>query len=327
MVDGLETNLTHIMQDLDSNEIDVLMKIYYNREGISKDFIESDFEDEIIQSLIDKNLILADSISGESIISLTDEGLNVCGSVMFNKIDSKYKDFKTEIKQIPERAIASLVNRVMWRDVISKENEVIDDITQPYTFEDGMWYERVLLKDKRIADTLEKFYKILEDFDFIQNTNGQRWCSPEVENFLRDKYRNIMDLTWTEEESLKYYYFFFTYAQDQKNLLDFTGEREELRSMFFGEKSRISNYWFSSNQSNPQTVISALGISENRVIDFINEMKVQGFVKERSYPISTSSLDNNNERIFVINDIKGFMGFINNKFLAPVVNSLLSIKS
>ena len=190
-----------------------------------------------------------------------------------------------------------------------------------------MWYERVLLKDKRIADTLEKFYKILEDFDFIQNTNGQRWCSPEVENFLRDKYRNIMDLTWTEEESLKYYYFFFTYAQDQKNLLDFTGEREELRSMFFGEKSRISNYWFSSNQSNPQTVISALGISENRVIDFINEMKVQGFVKERSYPISTSSLDNNNERIFVINDIKGFMGFINNKFLAPVVNSLLSIKS
>jgi len=320
---GLETKLTNLIQNLDSSEINILMKLYYNRETSAKDFIESNFEDEVLQNLIDKNLILADSVRGESMISLTDEGLNVCGSVMFNKVESRYKDYKTEIKTITERTVACLVNRVMWRNVISKENGFIDDITKPYTYDESMWYERVLLKDKRMADTLEKFYNILEKFDLIQNTNGQRWCSPEVENFLRDKYRNIMDLTWTEEESLKYYYFFFTYAQDQKNLLDFTRDDEELRSMFFGEKSKMSEYWFSSNHSTPQTVISALGISENRVMGFIDEMKKNDIVKERNYPISSSMFDDQNERIFVIKDIKGFMGFITNKFLTPVVDSVL----
>jgi len=173
---GLETKLTNLIQNLDSSEINILMKLYYNRETSAKDFIESNFEDEVLQNLIDKNLILADSVRGESMISLTDEGLNVCGSVMFNKVESRYKDYKTEIKTITERTVACLVNRVMWRNVISKENGFIDDITKPYTYDESMWYERVLLKDKRMADTLEKFYNILEKFDLIQNTNGQRWC-------------------------------------------------------------------------------------------------------------------------------------------------------
>ena len=97
-------------------------------------------------------------------------------------------------------------------------------------------YERALLKDKRIVDELEKFYNVLEEVSFISNKEGQRWCSPEVENYLKSEYRDIMDLTWSEEDSLKNYYFFCVYAQDQRNLIDFSGDGKEFRSIFFGEE-------------------------------------------------------------------------------------------
>ncbi len=320
----MEVDLTQLVQNLNTNEINVLLKLYYNKDGIAKGFNESDFEAEILHSLIDKSLILTNLVAGESIVSLTDEGLNVCGSVMFNRVNDKNLDFKTEIQSLPERTIACLVNRVMWRDVISKENGFIDDVTQPYTLDESMWYERVILKDGRIANTLEKFYNILEELDFVQNNDGQRWCSPEVEDFLREEYKDIMDLTWTEEDSLKYYYFFYVYAQDQKNLIDFTGDGEEFRSMFFGEDSMPHDYWFSSNRSDPRMLLSSLGISEKRLIGFLEDMQKKDIVNERYYPLSSLSFFSDNDIIYVIKDIKSYMDFITSKFLTSVVDSLLT---
>jgi hypothetical protein len=243
---------------------------------------------------------------------------------MFNRVNDKNLEFKTEVQELPERAIACLVNRVMWRDIVSKENGFIDDVTQPYSLDESMWYERVILKDERILNILEKFYKILEDLDFIQNINDQRWCSPEVENFLKEEYKNIMDLSWSEEDSLKYYYFFYVYAQDQKNLIDFSGDGEEFRSEFFEDDSLPLDYWFSSNRSDPRTLLSSLGVGEKRVMDFLEEMQKMDIVNERYYPLSSFSFFSEDDKIFVIKNIKGFMGFINSKFLNPVVISLVS---
>lgn len=197
-------------------------------------------------------------------------------------------------------------------------------MTKPYALDESMWYERVLLKDERIGATLERFYNVLEDLDFIKNIDGERWCSPEVEIFLKEEYRYIMDLTWAEEDSLKYYFFFCVYAQDQKNLINFSGDGEEYRSMFFEEDSSPPDYWFSSNQSNPRTFLSSLGLSEKRIMDFLGEMQEQGILNERQYPLSSFSFFSENDKIFVISDIKSYMDYITDKFLIHVVDSLLN---
>jgi hypothetical protein len=321
---GMETDITRLVHSLGSKEIDVLLKLYYNRDEVVKSFKGSDFEEDILHSLTDKNLINASIKSDESIISLTEEGLSVCGSVMFNKIDVNKEFFKQKIEILPERAIASLVKRVMWKDIVGKESGLIDQVTKPYALDESMWYERVLLKDERIGATLERFYNVLEDLDFIKNIDGERWCSPEVEIFLKEEYRYIMDLTWAEEDSLKYYFFFCVYAQDQKNLLNFSGDGEEYRSMFFEEDSSPPNYLFSSHQSDPRMLLSSLGVSENRIMCFLEEMQTKEIVSERYYPLSSFSFFSENDKIFVISDIKSYMGYITDKFLKPVVDSLLS---
>jgi len=297
----MEIDLTQLVQNLNTNEIKVLLKLYYNKDGITKGFNESDFEAEILHGLIDKNLILINLVAGESIVSLTDEGFNVCGSVMFNRVNNKNLDFKTEIQSLPKRAIACLVNRVMWKDTVSKETGAIDKIIEPYSLDQALWYERVLLKDKRIVDTLENLYNILGELDLVQNNDRQRWCSPEVENFLKDEFKNIMDLSWAEEDSLKYYYFFYVYAQDQKNLINFTNA-EEYRSMFFGEDSESSNYWFSSNLSDPRRLLSSLDISGKHVLAFLEEMQKNDIVNERYYPLSSFSF-------FSEEDIISYQGY------------------
>lgn len=109
----MDTDITRLVHSLDSKEIDVLLKLYYNRDEVVKSFKGSDFEEDILHSLTDKNLIDASLKSDESIISLTEEGLSVCGSVMFNRINENKELFKKEIQVLPERAVASLVNRVM----------------------------------------------------------------------------------------------------------------------------------------------------------------------------------------------------------------------
>ena len=319
----MEIDITRLVHSLNPGEIDALLKLYYNRDGVVKNFKGSDFKKKILQGLIDKNLINTSLEEDENIVSLTEEGLSVCGSVMFNRINENKELFKNEIQVLPERAVASLVNRVMWKDVVTKENGLIDPVTKPYALDESLWYERVLLKDKRIGDTLETFYNVLEKLDFIKTVDGEQWCSPEIENFLRKEYKGIMDLSWTEEDSLKYYFFFYVYAQDQKNLINFSGEGEEYRSMFFGEDSTPPDYWFSSNRSDPRMLLSSLGVSESRIMGFLEEMQTKEIVNERYYPLSSFSFFSEDEKIFVIKDIKRYMSYITETFLTPVVDSLL----
>jgi len=326
LVDGyMDTDITRLVHSLDSGEIKILLELYYNRNGTVKSSKGSNFKKKILQSLIEKNLINANPESDENIVSLTEEGLSVCGSVMFNRINENKELFKQEIQVLPERVVASLVKRVMWKDVITKEGGFVDPITKPYEIDESLWYERVLLKDKRIGETLETFYTVLEKLEYIKNIEGERWCSPEIENFLKDEYKDIMDLTWTEEDSLKYYFFFYVYAQDQRNLIDFSGDGEEYRSMFYGEDSTPSDYWFSSNRVDPRTLLSSLGISESRIMNFLEEMQNKEIVSERYYPVSSFSFFSEEDKIFVIRNIKSYMSYITKKFLTPVVDSLLKI--
>jgi hypothetical protein len=59
-------------------------------------------------------------------------------------------------------------------------------------------------------------------------------------------------------------------------------------------------------------------------MSFLEEMETYEIVSERYYPLSSFSFFSEKEKIFVIGDIKSYMGYITEKFLAPVVNSLLS---
>ena len=318
----MKIDVSKLVHSLDSKEINILLKLYYHNSGVVKGFNE--FEDEILNSLTDKNLITANIESDENIVGLTDYGLSVCGSVMFNRINKNSKLFKQKIQVLPERVVACFMNRIMLKDVAGKENGFADPITEPYALNESLWYEKVLLEDERIGNALEKFYDILEGLGFIENINGQRWCSPEVENFLKKEYKGIMDLTWAEEDSLKYYFFFYVYAQDQKNLVNFSGDREEYRSLFYAEKSNPFDFWFLSNRSDPRMLLDSLGLSENRIIGFLEEMQGKEIVRERYYPMSSFSFFSDDEKIFVIKDIKSYMDFIKTQFLIPVVDSLLA---
>jgi len=320
---GMEENLTHQIQNLDNEEISILLKLYYNKDGFSDDTDISDFGEETLHNLLSKNLIQTSLDEGNNSLSLSDEGLNIIGSVMFNRINEKKSGFKSTIQTMPQKTISCLVNRIMWKDTVTKETGVIDEFIEPYSFDQSMWFERVLLQDLRIANILEQFYRVLEDFDLVQDNNGQRFCSPEVEGFLKEEFKGVMDLSWTEEDSLKYYFFFYVYAADQKNLINFTGA-EEARSRFFGEDSTPPDYWFSAAQSNPRRLLPSLDISEKHVLDFLSEMQSRGIVNERYYPLNAESFFSDEDIIFVIQDIKAYMDFINGKFLNPVVNSLIS---
>jgi len=321
---GMEELHSNLISKLGSEEINVLLKLYYNKSNLTIDLDKSDFDDDVLQNLLDKNLISTNIDDGESVLSLSDEGLNICGTVMFKRISDNKTGLDKKLQELPARAIACLVNRVMWRDIVKKESGYIDEITKPYALDESMWYERVLLKDDRIVKLLGKFYDTLEDFDLIQKIDNTIWCSPEVENFLKDKYKNIMDLSWVEEDSLKYYYFFYVYAQDQKNLIDFSGNGQQFRSMFYEGDSIPQDYWFSSNNSDPRTLLSLLGLSEKRVIDFLERMQQIDIVNERYYPLTSFSFFSEDDKIFVIRDIKAYMDFITNKFLKSIVDSLIN---
>ncbi len=318
----MKIDVTKLVSSLDSREINVLLKLYYYEEAVVKN--TNDFEEEIISSLADKNLISVNIKSNENILGLTDDGLSVCGTVMHNRVNENSKQFQKEIQKLPERAVACFVKRIFWKDEAVKENGFTDIVTEQYFPDENLWYERVLLKDERIGIALEQFYNILENLDFIENNNGQRWCLPEVESFLKNEYNKIMDLTWAEEDSLKYYFFFYVYAQEQKNLINFSGTGKKYRSMFYGDDINPRDYLFASNNSNPRMLRSSLGISEKRIIGFLEEMQDKGIVGERYYPFSSSSFFNDDEMIFVIRDINSYMDYIKTQFLTPVVDSLIS---
>ncbi len=319
----MDTNISSVINSLESSEINVLLDLYFNKEGISKKFKESNFKKETIQGLIDKHLIDANLGADEDILSLTSEGLSICGSVMFERINEKKEQFFEKIKEFPERAVATLIKRIMWKDDVSKESGLSDQLLDSYSVDKSNWYEKVLLNDETIVNILEKLYNVLDSIGFIKRVDGQSWCSPEVESFLKDGYKDMMDLTWLEEDSLKYYFFFYVYAQGQKNLINFAGEGLEYRSMFFAEDSNSTDYYLKSNLADPRALLSSLGISESRIIGFLKEMEKKEIVSERYYPLSSFAFFSEEDKIFVIKDIKKYMNFIKKKFLKHVVDSLL----
>ena len=308
---------------LDYNKIEFLINLYHNHDHIAINNEESNYDSELLDNLIVNNLVRINISGKKNLLSLSNEGLNICKSVMFNIINNNKDDFRTKIQKLPERAVVCIVNRIMCRDIVGKEKGFIDSITKPYVLDESLWYERVLLKDKKMQEIFEKMYVILEKVGFIKTIDDQRWCSPEVEEFLKKEYREFLDLSWVEEDSLKYYYFFYVYAQDQKNLIDFSGDGEYFHSMFFDKGSSPPDYWFSSNRSNPHMLLSSLDLSEKRIMDFLTDMNNKNIVSETYYPLSSFSFFSEDDRIFVIKDIKRFMDYITSKFLTPVVDSLL----
>jgi len=313
----MEENVSRLIKSLDEEQVETLLTIYYNNDGIKSD-------NKNILDLIDKNLVSTKMEQGKTLVELTDEGLNLCGSVMFQRINDKKEIFKEKISDLPQRGIACIVNRIMFRDPLVKESGRIDPVNEPYALDESLWFERALLKDERINVLLKTIYGILEYVGLARNINNEIWCTPEVKDFLKSEFSGVMNLSWMEEDSLKYYYFFYIYAQDQKNLINFADEGEEYRSMFLGENASPVDYWFSSNRSDPHSFISNLGLSEQRIIEFLSEMENKGFVNKRHYPLSSFSFFSDEEKIFVIKDIKKYMDFVKNKFLEPMVNSLLS---
>ena len=313
----MDENISSLVKGLDRDKVETLLSIYYNNESISSD-------NENLLELVDKNLVSTKMAEGKNLVELTDEGLNLCGSVMFQRISDKKEIFLEKINDLPQRGVACIVNRIMFRNTLVKESGRIDPVNEPYTIDDSMWFERVLLKDERISLILETLYGVLEDVGLAKNIDNQRWCTPEVEDFLKKEFSGVMGLSWIEEDSLKYYYFFYIYAQDQKNLINFAGTGEEYRSMFLGENASPVDYWFSSNRSDPRSFITSLGLSEHRIMEFLGEMQNMGFVNERYYPLSSFSFFSDEDKIFVIKDIKKYMDFSKKKFLKPVVDSLLS---
>jgi hypothetical protein len=313
----MEENVSKLIESLDKMEIETLLDIYYNRDGF-------DLVDEKVLDLASKNLVSTKVTGGKNLVSLTDEGLSLCGSVMFQRINERKEIFREKVSDLPKRGVSCIINRIMFRNPMAKESGLINPIDDSYSLDETLWFERVLLKDKRVTVLLDTIYGVLEDVGLAKNINGERWCTPEVESFLKSEFANTMDLSWMEEDALKYHYFFYVYAQYQKNLINFTGSGEEYRSMFLGENATPVDYWFSSNRNDPKNFIANLGLSEQRVIEFLNQMQEKGFVAERYYPLSSFSFFSDEDTIFMIQDIKGYMQFCQNKFLVPVVDLLLS---
>jgi hypothetical protein len=312
----MERNISSPVESLDKKEIETILLIYHYREGLNSD-------DENILGLVDKNLVSTQIEKGRNLVSLTEQGFNVCSSLMVQKINESQEIFKEKICDLPERGVAFLVNRIMFRNTMVKESGLIDPFHEYNSVDEILWFERVLLKDERITVLLDTIYGVLEDIGLVRNINGQKWCAPEVEKFLHNKYRDIADLTWMEEDSLKYYFFFYVYAQNQKNLINFGSGGEENKSMFHVYNTTLSEYRFSSNRLNPKKIIENLGLSEHRIMEFLEDMAKRNYVKERFYPLSSFSFFSDEEKVYVIKDIKNYITYINKLFLSSVVNSLL----
>ena len=317
----MKMDVTELIHKLDSKEISALLKLYYYHEGVLNN--SNNLEDEIINSLTDKNLISINIESNENILDLTDYGLNVCGTVMLDIIDKNIFQFREEIKKLPERAVSCFINRILWKDEGLEELSIDNSLTDEPLKNENIWYERVLLHDERFGCNLEKFYNILENLNLIENSDGQRWCLPEVENFLKGEYKNIMNLNWTEEESLKYYQFLFTYFQEQKNLFNLASPGE-YQSKFFSDKIKPANYIVPTIRADSNTVIKYFGLNKNRITNFLEEMRREGIVSHRYYPLSSSPIFVHDYKIYVINNVRDYMDYINIHFLKPVVDSLLN---
>ena len=319
---NLETD--SLPSSLEDDEIGLLLRLYYLKEGSTADLFDTVSDEKTLQNLMSKNLISTTVISGETMLSLTETGLDLCGSMMFSKTKDNTTIFHERIQVLPQRAVSCLINRILWRKDGEPGLGLFDFSIPTFPLDESLWFERVLLQDDRMKQILGGVYVVLESVDLIKEVDGQWWYSPEVEAFLKQEYTNTQDLTWFEEDSLKYYFFFYLYAQDQKNLIDFNGDGgETMRSRFFDSITNPVEYWLSTEHPDVHSLADHLGLSEKRIKTFLEDMKKQDILNERFYALSSSSFFTDDETLYVIEDIKAYMKNLDTLFLTPVVDSLV----
>jgi hypothetical protein len=305
----VEINNEIELQQLKADEQDILFSLYYMQETDANALLSSDIASDLLIRLIEKHLIVSRFESGKNLISLTTDGLDVCGSLMTQRIDAHTLSFKERMQAMPSHGLSCLIHRIIWHDTSNCDT--------------GLWYEQVLLKDTRMTNLIEQFYNVLESEGFIKTYSGQRWCPPEVETFLKHEFKDISGLSWTDEDALKYYFFLYAFAQDQKNLIDFSGD-DKVRSLFYEEQPLVPELWFTTTDYNHQTIFATLGISEQRILTFFTEMEQHGIITARYYPMPSPSFFSDPDKLYLIKDIKQYLQFITDRFLTPVVDRLLA---
>ena len=302
-----------ILQRLEEDDVNVLLQLYYQQERIVDDIEET----ESLRRLLDRQLVSTLVPDGVNVI-LTEQGLAICDSIFQSRMERQIETFRERISVLPSRAVACIVNRLLWRKKMFPEFEQYYESAQVEA-----WFEGVLLSVPEIQQVIGGLYMVLDSLGLAAKVENE-WCCPSgVEVFLRDEYQDVMDLSWAEEDSLKYYYFFYGYARDQRHLIDFSQCNDRYRSMFFGNSSFPSEWWFSSNRLNPHSLLVQLDLSKNRVVSFLRRMQRLGVIEERYYPLSTFSVFTDGDTMFVIKDIGDYMRFITETFLKPVAEALL----
>jgi hypothetical protein len=302
---GMDEEPEGSAHSLDAGELDTLLKLYSSGTAVIKGLSGSGFDDKVLHDLIGKNLISISLDSGMGVVSLTDMGASICGSVMMDRVQGKADDFRDRVSMLPGRGVGCLVNRVMWDD--SK----------------GPWFERVLLMDPRMQRLMKEFLGVVDSLGLSWDMGKDRWFSPEVKQFLHDEFRSIPGLSPVEEECLKKFFFFHVYAQDQRNLIVFDRDGQEFRSMLFEDNdSFTSGRWNLMNRLDPKTLLSELGLDQEQVLGLLFDMQNMGFVTEHRNRF-TNPFFGDEGQIFVVKDSIGYMGFIYERFLSPVVDSIL----
>ncbi len=313
-----------IAEQLSQREIEVLLRLYYHGEDVVDTLDGSDEEKMLMQQMTEKKLVQTQMQPEGHVVSLTEQGLSVCGSIMAQKVQQTVPTFQERIKELPRRAVSCLVNRLLVREQPVSSERCVVGYPRLEEMDQLLWYEQVLLLDDRMQKVLNSFYQILDSLDLIKVRNAQWWCAPAVEEFLRAEFAETDDLSWVEEDSLKYYYFFHVYAQDQKHLIDFSGDGSHVRSQFFEEET-LMGQWFIGMPSDPRMLLHSLEISERRIRRFLETMQKQGLVAERYYPMSSFASLQQQDQLFVIQNIKGYVDHISSLFLDPVVKNLLDV--
>jgi len=306
------------LHEMQADEADILLRLYY-RQGALGEISAGD--DSVIKKLVEKQLISTMVERGQTIVSLTTTGLDACSSMMLHQVQDTTDAFRQHIQVLPQRVVTCLVNRVIWHPSVEMPLCSSSVNYRPVN-ENVLWYERVLLFSDQIKQALGGLYVILDSLKLASKADGQWWCPPEVETFLKNEYKDQLGLSWGEEDMLKYYYFFSSYAFQQKNMLDMSGLAPRYKALLSGEPlSAVS--WSGATAMGLQSLTQQLELNQNRVHSMFNRMCNQGFVQERYYPLSAFSMNDDEDTVFFIKDIKGYMKFIDNQFLEPVVTALL----
>jgi hypothetical protein len=307
-----------VLDELQADEVAVLLRLYYQQGEIEGVFSPGDKN---ISSLADKHLISTLIDHDTSLVSLTAAGLDICSSMMKEQVQDKAEMFREQVQVLPARAVTCLVNRVIWHPCVDIPMCSSSPGFRPVN-EHAIWYERVLLTSDEIKQALGGLYVLLESLEFASKVDGQWWCPPEVETFLQQEYKEQLGLSWGEEDMLKYYYFFSAYAFHQKNMLNMSTLAPRYKALLSGEPLSAMS-WSGITSLGPQSLVEQLELNHKRVNSLLKRLDRLGLVQERYYPMSAFSLNDEEDNVFFIKDIHGYMKFIDAQFLQPVVSALL----